>query len=293
MSPALHIDRRTGEHLHCSAELDARQPYLNDHRPGGRPLFGTAMGIDVMARAARRLMPEASLSCISEVQIGEACVIDEEPSPLRQIEIDVRLDQADAQHSSSICTVSSAAASGGIVRHFAARVHFSRIRPTSMQGKDAPAKFNPPWVTESQVYGLFFHGPFFQVIDTACLLKNELVARSRLPTMNTADPRIVEFCLQSAGLLELADTGRMMIPHAIRYIELFDIASGSPADSLVASARRTRDSGSPAAAIDVEAFDAAGRLRLRITAYETRPLPFPAEETSVARLRDTLRATMK
>ncbi len=58
--------------------LDAREPYLDDHRPGGgRPLLGTAMSLELMVRALGRTgaLPGGPLR-FDDVAVGAPLVID-------------------------------------------------------------------------------------------------------------------------------------------------------------------------------------------------------------------------
>ena len=61
--------------MRTALRLDAREPYLDHHRPGALPLLGTAMGVALLSRIAVPLLDEADADAgrhlvISDVTIG-------------------------------------------------------------------------------------------------------------------------------------------------------------------------------------------------------------------------------
>jgi hypothetical protein len=290
------------EHISCMAVLDPQQPYLDHHRPGGDPLLGTVMGIEAMARAARLLHPEGSLTCISDVQIGSPCILKDAESRPRHIEVNARTEHADIVETNILCEVLSDARVGVSERHFAGRFRISRVPPADVDRINSLHTPEALRVTAASIYGLFFHGPWFRVIAEARMLDGALIARS-IPSQYEllggngyeAAPRVIEFCLQAAGLFRLAETGRMMIPRAIRSIERWSIINELVTGGLIAIARRSEKverSSLGATIIDVDAVDAEGRICMRVTGYDTYPLPFPANELAAARLQALLNRTL-
>jgi hypothetical protein len=282
------------EHISCMAVLDPQQPYLDHHRPGGDPLLGTVMGIEAMARAVRLLQPEGWISRISDVEIGPPCILNDGELLPRRVRVD-----ADTEGTIVCCKVMPEAHDDSPELHFAARFLVSHEPPPDGDRIDPVCTFQGARVTANDVYALFFHGPWFQVVAEAGMLNGALIARSAFGQHDLFDsshyevgPRSIEFCLQAAGLLELAETGRMMIPHAIRRIERLNVIDESASDRLVAIARRSEkpEGSSPEVnGIDVDAIDAKGRLLMRLTGYETYPLPFAVEHSTALRLQELLR----
>jgi hypothetical protein len=100
-------------------------------------------------------------------------------------------------------------------------------------------------------------------------------------------PRILELGLQTAGLLELASSGRMMIPCTLDRVERIselDVDADLP---LFARACFAQDSGS----IHIDILDAQGNAVQRIHGYRTVPLPFAADPSGLAALAAALRST--
>ena len=280
------MERLGGHGIRCVAELDSRLPYLDHHRPGGKALLGTVMGIELMARAARLLLPAGRLTHVYDVQIGPAYLVDEADSRQKFVEATATFEHCDNDTATLGCEIRSGEASGEPIRHFAARLRFS------MTSVDAEVQSSLPdperaAVGAADIYRVFFHGPLFQVIASARSAGDTLIAQYAHSHMadpdDVAAPRVIEFCLQTAGLFELAASGRLMIPHAIGGIQLMHLGCKAADLSLRAVARR---SNSQAGRIDVEAIDGAGRRNILLCGYETVPLPFAADAAELRRLRN-------
>jgi hypothetical protein len=144
------------------------------------------------------------------------------------------------------------------------------------------------------IYRLFFHGPAFRVVDRAqyrnarmyCRLAPDLPPSHRgRSTASEMAPRLIEFALQSAGLLELAVSGRMMIPHSVASIERFLPIDVDHAGAIFATA--AFDAQDPAA-VTIDVTDELGRTALRVVRYRTEPLPFAVNVIASSRLREQL-----
>ncbi len=299
--PPYVVETMGPEHLRCRAALDAKQPYLDHHRPGGRPLLGTVMGIETMARAARLLHPNGTLTRISNVRVGPPIILEDDQAAAC-ISVSARVEQTGSDGTDVFCEVRPEAAGNAAEPCFSGRFHISKSAPAPPDRALAPSIEQSAPLTKEDVYGAFFHGPWFQVVSRLLVHRDALTAAyaAAPPEPSGCDryeasPREIEFCLQTAGLFELAETGRMMIPRAIRRIELWNAAPVERAGGLIATARRSKEpalgSSQHSPEVHIEASDAEGRLFIRVTGYETEPLPFSADEASIARLRDLLRDT--
>jgi hypothetical protein len=95
---------------------------------------------------------------------------------------------------------------------------------------------------------------------------------------------LLEFALQSAGLWEISESGRSMIPNSINRIvrlEPCDVTDGE----FSASARRALGG----EGIDIDVCDASGARVMAVEDYRTVPLPFSSDAGSLARLTKALR----
>jgi len=282
-------------------QLDAREPYLADHRPGGVPLLPTALCLEALAGACARLRPGIALEA-RDVRVGEPCLV-----PAGEcLTVQALLEGTPAHDGTLLATLCSGMADGPRRTHMRAR--FTPRAVDSLHSfagglprgrTDAPAisatRVEMP-VTGALVYRQFFHGPAYQVVASSGWSGDRLVARlaQGLPPLRRPDPatgvlapRLLELALQAAGLLELARSGRSMIPHAIDSVQQLlplDEASGG---ELLAFAGVAPAGG----AIDIDVCaEADGRCVLRVRGYRTAPLPFANDPRSLAALAAALRA---
>jgi len=271
--------------------LDAREPYLDDHRPGGNPLFSTVMAIEAGVTGARFFAPDG-MATVNAVFVYKPYVIGANPPHV----IDLNVVRTQDEEDSFAFTLSSVQ-DGQSVAHLRAVVRFATAadaatrRPPSRMPGHFQLPSSGPLVNAAKVYELFFHGPSFQVIGGAQYRSGEMLCRLRqkLPdshrvsgTVSQMAPRLIEFALQSAGLLEVACNGRMKIPDFIGSIERFvAIDVDAPLEIFAVASYGAVDQ----AFINVDIVDAANRLILRVNEYRTVVLPFSFSAEVIAALR--------
>jgi len=273
--------------------LDGRAPYLADHQPGGVPLLPTALCLEALAAACARLRPGMALEA-QDIRVAEPCLV-----PVGgQHEVQALLEAPAGEDGAVDATLFSTSGDGACRTHMQARFRPQAQRPASDLLQEAIDLQTP--VPGATVYRQFFHGPAWQVVANAGWNGGRLVARlaTGLPPLlhpgprpGVLAPRLVELALQSAGLLEIACSGRSMIPHAIDSVRRFlplDEHSGEP---LLAIARRAGSGGAgESGAIDIDVCTTDGRAVLGVRGYHTLPLPFASDPHSLARLAAALRA---
>ena len=272
--------------------IEVTEPYLNDHQPGGDPLFSTVMALEAAIGAARRVSPSADPALIENIRVLRPYIARGDGPHV----LELRVTSSPLASGQSLdCTVLSKSADGAEMHHLHTRVNFAppaaaASAPTVRSSIFSPRSARAP----AAVYDLFFHGPAFQVVADAEFQIDRMLGRlrPRLPashrnavTESETAPRLIEFGLQSAGLLELAVSGRMMIPHSIAHIErLVPVDVDHPGE--ITSIARF---GTPERIwIDIEILDEHGRLIMRIDRYRTEPLPFAVNQAAAARLRTEL-----
>ncbi len=279
------------EEARFSLPTDSREPYLSDHQPGGQPLFSTVMGLEALVAAARQMLPSLVPAVLEDVRVLKPYLAMGAGPHMLELRIKRAARSPDASFE---CSMLSRLGNGTEAHHLHARVTFES--PTLPMG---PTSISLPTrshiATQATVYDLFFHGPSFQVIADVEFRDEHMIGRlqHRLPPSHRhrsagseTAPRLIEFGLQTAGLLELAVSGRMMIPCAIARIKrflLFDVDHS--ADILSIARFRDKDR----SLIDIDIVDERERLVLRIDRYRTEPLPFPMNHDAAARLRAELR----
>jgi hypothetical protein len=297
--PIPHIVECTANRrFSCVATLDPRQAYLSHHCPGGDPLLGTVMGIETMGRAARLYVPTARIIRVSDVVIGPAYVVKGGGSWGRSLTIDAETGQEGPEETSVVCKVTSRRDGRDLDCHFAARFCLSKGLSEISDRICLPSQPSGP-VKARDIYSLFFHGPWFRVIREAAKVNGDMVAYSALNRAEILDvdryetaPRAIEFGLQTAGLLELAETGRMMIPKAIQEIEILNAGDEPSGGHVIAIARRSRcreERELLTNSVDIAVTDGQGRVLIRIRGYETAPIPFSVDNSGLGHVRELLR----
>lgn len=246
-------------------DLDPAHPSLDHHRPGEFPLFGTAMAISAMVDATK-------------VAGGICDVVIHRPYLLTTPGVHRLFVEFGGD--------------GGAVRVVSNEgVHFEgRIEEAAKIDTSAVVDSDVDWdgaVAAAEIYRSFFHGPAFQLVAAARFTGATLISRLSSQQSVAALPelvRLIEFGLHSAGLLELALSGRMMIPHHIARV-----AVDGPlreAEAVFAEARQRPDG-----VCDI--IVSSDRPILSIKGYATVDLPFPADGAKLGSLRQSLIATSK
>jgi Polyketide synthase dehydratase len=274
-----------------AVELDAAEPYLDDHRPGGHPLLGTVMALELMARSVNTIAgrPLSTPLRVEQVVVGDPIIV-AETSTTAYVSATRSMVERGEVFRCQVMTRDDTA-----VTHFSATLEctkpMSYMTATDLSVLDAPLR-----VQVSDIYALFFHGPTFRVLHRAGLVDGAVVAEvaTHLPDL-TSDPRdttvlparLIEACLQTAGLLEIATRSRMMIPSRIGSIECSGAHSPIP-DRLFTRAHRSV-AGHRTDAVDIDVIDLDGACWLSVRGYETLPLPFPSDTGAIGDLHRAFR----
>jgi Polyketide synthase dehydratase len=282
----LRATSKSRQSAEFDVELDSTEPYLNDHRPGGHPLFGTVMGLELMARSVTKTKgcPPSMPTHVAQVVVRDP-IIFTAPSATAYVQVTRAIAERGERFHCEVVTRGDTVAT-----RFSATLRCAM--PTShTTAKNVWTVDSPLPVQASDVYALFFHGPTFRVIQRAGLVHDEVVAEvaTSLPALTTDPhdnvvlaPRLIEACLQTAGLLEIATRSRMMIPSRIANIEFLGDHTSIP-DRLFTRARRSVAPHGPDA-VDIDVVDLDGACWLKVSGYETLPLPFPSDSTAIGEL---------
>lgn len=232
--------------------LDPEQPYLA-HHDVGTPLLGTVMSLEAMAECAMSRTGKVPRQ-IFRVLAGEDCLVPGTKSlhcRLTPEQTAVHADLTDAGKPVFSCDFS-----------FEQGTCAGIIGPSPARGADRYI-----------IYDCFFHGPAFQVVEQAWLNGDRMFARccSHLPALTCGGTkkevlpvRAMEFCLQTAGLLDAALRRRMSVPRSIGEIRLYNTEDLS---GLWACASFG------AGGADIHAYNSLGEAVLSVLDYQTRPMP--------------------
>jgi NAD(P)-dependent dehydrogenase (short-subunit alcohol dehydrogenase family) len=247
-------------------------PFLDHHRIDGIAVLPGVMGMEAFAELASFLVPESRLTTIENVEfLAPVKFHRDEPRTLTVTAL-VRRDGADLV---ADCTLAADHQLPGSVEpqrklHFTGSVRFSAAAP---EPRTAPVPEKRPGIGPDEVYRLYFHGPAYRVVGQAWRHGDSAVAgfAEGLPTQAAqpvmAGPRLVELCLQTAGLWEAGAEGRLALPLHVGKVT-FHVEPTETAG--VVAAIDPRPEG-----FDATVLDGAGRVLLRVEDYRTVALPDP------------------
>lgn len=252
-----------------------RQPFLNDHRIDGTAVLPGVMGIEAFAEVAWLLAPGWHVAAVEDVDfLAPVKFYRDEPRTLT-LRATIRREGAELL---AVCALEAERLLPGSdepqrTTHFTASVRLA-LTPSAPQHAD-PVEEAGAEVSAKDIYGLYFHGPAYQVVSSAWSLDGGDAARladglpanhdpAGLPTV--VGPRLVELCFQAAGLWEAAKYGRLALPgHVDQVVLLADPAQASR--PLYAITRPDGDH------FDCAVVDARGEVVVRVDGYRTIPLP--------------------
>ncbi len=165
-----------------------------------------------------------------------------------------------------------------MLEHFSANVHLGPSHTSPSIGSyQIPQLSDEPVVTAQDIYGLYFHGPSFQVLDLVQRQEHLLVGACHLNPMKMAEtlvgspshPLLVESCFQTAGVWEISDTGRFCLPRSIGSLTLHHAKlNGSPVYACVLP----KNTHNGAVSFDAWVIDAQGQVYLEMKDYRTMVL---------------------
>jgi NAD(P)-dependent dehydrogenase (short-subunit alcohol dehydrogenase family) len=275
--------------LVVTATLDpTRQGFLFDHQIDDTPVLPGVMGIEAFAEAARLPFDGLEVSAIEDIDfLAPFKFYRNEP---RTVTITVTY-RPDGDHVMAECALVgvrelATSAEPQVTTHFTGRVRLSPQR-MGLDASDIPTSENGV-VGASDIYRIYFHGSTYQVLDRAwsdgSVVGGSLASNlppNHLPEdlSTTTAPRLVELCLQTAGMWEIGATGTMALPMHIDRVILGPGDLSDAASDVIAVVHPAGDS------FDAVLVDGAGDALIRVEGYRTTRLPGSLSEEDVAPLR--------
>lgn len=170
--------------------------------------------------------------------------------------------------------------------HFAGKVLLAR-EPREPESRSDLPEPTEATLNSDLIYSVYFHGPAYQVLDSAWRSGDQLVAKmpDGLPVhhipedkQTIAGPRLIELCFQAAGLLDFGESERVGLPNRLESLELFHPISEIAGARVVVE---KRDDGTHQAVV----VDDSGRVVLKIGGYSTIELPLNLDPEALAALK--------
>jgi hypothetical protein len=174
-----------------------------------------------------------------------------------------------------------------VTTHFTGKVRLARA-PAPPRTVDPVGEPSGRAVSAEEIYRIYFHGPAYQVVDVAWRDGDRVVGRlaDDLPRNHQPDsaplavePRLIELCFQTAGILELGTTGRLALPLRVGRVLLF------PVPDPVGRWRAVVTPRADGRGVDAVVVDDLGHVRIGLEAYETIALPGGVDDGALEPLR--------
>jgi len=265
-----------------------KQPFLFDHQINGTPVLPGVMGIEAMAETAKLLFPDRSVGAVENVSFLAPFKFYRNQARALTISAQYAIDGDDIVADCHL--IGSRTLHGQsepeITTHFTGRVRLVSKAPQGAKRKEAPKAESTIKVGASNVYQIYFHGPAYQVIDSAWKSGNQIIGRfaSSLPPNHVpADlpllvaPRFVELCFQTASLSGLVHQSRMGLPYGFQELKIVSSLENAPGAALL-SIVDTHSDGT----YDAEVVDDKGKIYMTLRGYRTMDLPDPVQTNQLA-----------
>ena len=272
----------------------AKQPFLFDHQINETPVLPGVMGIEAMAETARLLFPDSHIGAVENVSfLAPFKFYRGQPRSLKiqaqfyaagnDVVADCRLLGARTLHGQS---------EPEITLHFTGQVRLVSGRRKPAKEKLIAMPKNGARVEASDIYRLYFHGPAYQVIDSAwkdgenivALFARDLPANHEPSDLPVAVyPRLIELCFQTASLSGLALQSRLGLPHAFEELQVLSLPDGKSNAKFFSVIGQNPDG-----SYDARLVDDGGAVYLVLRGYKTMDLPDPVQAELVQPLRSAL-----
>jgi len=267
--------------LRVDTTLDpTEQPFLFDHQISGTPVLPGVMGVEAMAEAAKLLFPDLFVGAVEDVEfVAPYKFYRNQP---RTVTVCAQFS-ADGPDIVADCSLIGSRTLHGktepeVKTHFKGRVRLVAAKPESVKGS-APKKDGGSKVDASNVYSIFFHGPAYQVLDSAWQLDNGVVGlfvKSLPENHKPADapvivsPRSIELCFQTVSLSNLALQERLGLPYAFRRLQFASLPTKDAGDTFLAVIAPNEDG-----TYDGKLVDDKGNVYITLEGYRVMELPDP------------------
>jgi hypothetical protein len=274
--------------LAVDTTLDVAQPFLADHRIEGTPVLPGVMGIEAFAELATLLVPDWHVHAVEDVRfLAPFKLYRDEPRRAR-LEAVLRAEDGSLVADCRLIGIRTLPGQPDplVTTHFTARIRLGPMAPP-VERLAPPQPPDGTGVAAEDVYRIYFHGPAYRVLERVWRDGDRVVGLmagglppGHLPAERPARlaPRLIELCFQTAGIAEIARTGRMGLPDRIE--QVIAGAANETVDDRLFAVVTARDDG----AFDAHVVDGAGSVHVALRGYRTVELPAPVAAEQIAPL---------
>jgi hypothetical protein len=275
-----------------------KQPFLFDHQISMTPVLPGVMGIEAMVETARLLFPDRFIGAIQDVRFLTPFKFYRNQPRAITIHADFSMDKEDIIADCRL--VGSRTLHGQsepeITTHFIGRIRLVSQQPEAVKQSGISWPPDGAKVDAAKIYKVYFHGPAYQVIESAWRTSEHIVGlfANKLPPNHVppelpvvASPRLIELCFQTASLAGLAFHSRLGLPHTFEELKVFSIPEKEPAGGYF-SIIETNSDGS----YDAKLLDGKGEVYLALRGYKTMDLPDPVQSELLQPIQQAFKAEM-
>ena len=259
----------------------AKQPFLFDHQINMTPVLPGVMGLEAMAETAKLLFPDRYVGAIENVSfLTPFKFYRSQPRDLRICaDFSVEKDDIIANCRLVGSRVLHGQSEPEMTTHFAGQVRLVLQQPQAAREEAISRRVKGAKVDASDIYKVYFHGPAYQVIESAWRAGEHIIASfaknlpanhepSDLPLI--ASPRFVELCFQTASLAGLAIQSQLGLPYSFSELKLLSMPEKDP-DATFYSIVTPNPDGT----YDAKLTSGKGEVYLVLRGYKTMNLPDP------------------
>jgi hypothetical protein len=249
------------------------------------------MGIEGFGEITKALFPDWHIRAIEEIDfLAPFKFYRDEPRTLT-LTAQLSADGDDLIACCRLIGVRTIMGKEDVKTHFSASVRLGR-EPLEKDQSSAPPPAQGTTVGDKDIYEVYFHGPAYQVLDTAWRDNGVVVGRmsAELPIDRqpaemrlVTEPRLVELCFQTAGVWQIGTTGRMGLPQHIDWVKI--VRSAEEVEGRLHAVVTPKDGGT---SYDAYVADEAGNLYVELHGYTTAELPDDVDPDKRKPLREAM-----
>ena len=177
--------------------------------------------------------------------------------------------------------------------HFAGDLYLTPAKQTEGYNVEPPDWQDTESLTAGEIYTLYFHGPSFQVLESAQKVDGAILGKLNKQVLKTgadeprllATPLLIEMLFQTAGLYEAGATGKLALPQSVGNLKLFK----QPVNGLPIYAEIEPRWEGTNYCFSGRVVDADGNVFLEMNDYRTSSFPFHVQSSLLEPLRRLVR----